>query len=223
MQGITDVILLSLLRTDFSKQKFNKVILFGITITIRYMICSLFSFLFYLYINFYVNLFLDIMISIIFVMNTDKIYKIVGKYEEETLFMSNYFIDNYNYENFRIWKKYLIIVISFYYIIYYAIFPITSQIMIIYIIQSLICYLIVDNLENKNGLLYDIYNKVMDYKYVKTKLLESPTIIDNYNEKEILNEKDFIYIKNNSPIKLLQSNSKDNLNSFIKNDDYFLQ
>ena len=64
MQGITDVILLSLLRTDFSKQKFNKVILFGITITIRYMICSLFSFLFYLYINFYVNLFLDIIMAI---------------------------------------------------------------------------------------------------------------------------------------------------------------
>ncbi len=175
---------LLVLKNKYTEKKMNQILLHGITMIIRYLICSLVSFFIYMYINYYIGFVFDIIFSVVLILNTSYLYVVVNKYEEETIMLADYFYKNYSQENFRIWKKKFVITSSIYYIIYYSIFEITSKIMIQYIIQSLIIYMLVDNIENRNGILYTIYNKIQDLYFIRVKKYKNIELIEDYSIKK---------------------------------------
>ena len=182
-QNFGDAIIKTLLTTYYTKKRINHLLLFGITLLCRSIINFLMCFIIYTDI-WGINFTIQILIGIILVLKTNYIYFFVKKYETETFNIASYLVSNYSPDNFRKWKKGVVIVVSMFYIIYLRFVPITSDILIEYIMQFLICYLIVDNIENNNGIIFDIYNKVLDKKYVRVYKKADIIFIDNYNPNE---------------------------------------
>lgn len=219
-QNIENKFFLLFLKNKYTEKKVNQILLYGITILIRYFICSTFSLFIYLYINYYLSFIFDIIFSVMLILKTSYLFFIVSKYEEETIQISNYFIQNYSPENFRIWKKNFVIASSLYYIIYYSIFEITSKIMIQYIIQSLIVYILVDNIENKNGFLYTIYDKLQDIYFIRIRKFKNVELIENYIKKS--SSIDFTQFQHiDEPIKNSEQIVKTKFNgNILINEDY---
>ena len=165
-RNIGDSMIKTLLTSDFTKRKLNKLTLLCMTLIVRSIINLFLTSLTYSGII-YIDFVLEILISILLVLKTNQILQLLKIYERNMLKMSSYFIDNYTPENFRTWKKYIVLFFSTYYIIYLLIYPIDSRILIRYIVQFLICYFIVDNIENRTGLIFDAYHKITKINYAK--------------------------------------------------------
>jgi len=180
-ENIGDSVIKTLLTTDYTIKKLNILTIYIITLIIRSILISFIIFLITTGI-FYVDFISTILVSIIIILKTQFISYIVLKYEDEIFKLSDYLIKNYNHQNFRKWKKLIVLFICFYYIIYLLLYPVNSNVLIQYIIQFLICYFIVDNIENRNGLLFDTYTKIVDKRYMRFKKLGDITIIENYRD-----------------------------------------
>jgi hypothetical protein len=184
-QNIGENTLKTIIHLDYTKAKLNKLTILIITILIRNLLNGLFSFL-------TTNIFafdwiLQIFAGVILILKTNTIYYHISKYENDLLFITSYFIENYDLINIRIWKRNFVIGISFGLILYLTIFPLNSYLLISYILQFLVCYLIIDNIENKNGILYDLIDLIRGY--TKFKFFESYKKIDDY-------KKDIVVIQN---------------------------
>ncbi len=182
-----DIFIKTLITTDYTKRKLNNIILFSITLLIRLFITMILCCVIYadiIYIDFFI--YMAIYIAIVF--KTKWIYYIVKKYDCETLTLTSYLIDNYTPENFRRWKKYIILTFSIYFIIYFLIFETTSTLLIIYIVQYLICYFIVDSIENKNGIMINTFNKIMDIRSCRVYRKCDMVIIEDYKEEHDMDQ-----------------------------------
>ena len=174
-----DSILKTILTTDYTKRKLNKLVLFLATLLARFLINTIIALLIY-YDKIYIDFVIQKSLSVCIVLKTNIIYEAVRKYEPDILKLSCYFIDNYSPEKFRIWKRNVVLTLCSFLIIYLYCVPITSNLMIAYIVQFLICYFIVDGIENKNGLIIDTYNKIMDRPNVRIYQQSDIIIIDDY-------------------------------------------
>lgn len=197
-QNFGDAIIKTLITTGYTKKRINYLILFLLTLLIRTLINSFLIFIIYTDI-WPVDFLIQVVLSILLVLKTNWIYFVVEKYKNESMKIADFLIDHYTPENFRVWKKKIIVCICVYFIIYFWFVSINSLIMIEYITQFLICYFVVDNIENKNGLLFDIYNKALDKRYVKVIKKDDLVIIDNYNsppkERKVEEDGDFVIFK----------------------------
>lgn len=189
---LSDKFIKTLLTANYTKNKINELTVNGIVILVRSILVSILSFM--VCTNYiFIDLLTSTIISISLILNTKYIFFAVSRYEKDILKISTYFIENYSEENFRKWKKIIVVPFCIYHIIYLLIYPIDSFILILYILQFLLSYFIVDNIENRNGKLYDLYKIVYQKLFLKTKIFDTAKVYEDYNEElrdfEIIDDK----------------------------------
>jgi len=197
--NIGDAIIKTLLTIDYTKRKLNHITLFFATLFARSIVNLIISSIFYVDI-FFIDFTIEILLSIFLVLKTNIIFNFVKKYNSELYSVSSYLIDNYSVDNFRKWKKYCVVCISVFLIFYLMIYEITSLLLIQYIFQFLICYFIVDNIENKNGFIFNFYDKIKEKNSVKIYKKDDIIIIDEYkkpNDSETILVEDFFVFETN--------------------------
>lgn len=188
----TDKILRSIIKTSYAKKKLSSLLLMLITIIVRLVIDVILSIIINSYINnVYIDFWIQITVSIILVLGSNWIYKLVERFDRDIYGLTKYLVDNYTAENYRKWKRNITFGMCILVIIYLQLSQLTSNILILYVIQYMICYIVIDLIENKyNNLLSPTYGP---YKAVYTydddfKLPEnspiSPPSISNDNENK---------------------------------------
>ena len=197
-----------LVHAKYTKMQLNRLVLMLVTIIIRNMINGLVCILVLTGYRVF-DFFVQAIISILFILKTNWFYYNVQKYENEFLTITEYFVDNYNFENFRRWKKNLVATLCTIFIVYLFVFPMSSAILIEWILQFLVCYLVIDNIENKNGILYDFVDMVMillgkRIKSGQVTISERINIIDTYAQ-EIANAKSESTIVENTHTTIVES------------------
>lgn len=183
-KNISDAIIKTCLSIDYTKRKINKLFMYIITLVLRFL-CNLAVTSIVYTGNFWIDFPLEIAIGVIFILYTPKFYTIVTRYKSDILELSRYLIDNYNEENFRLWKLYVVFPTATFTIAYLCLFEITSFLLIQYIVQFLLCYLIVDNIENREGILVDAYNAFRYTRNVKIYDKQDIVFIENYKEPQL--------------------------------------
>jgi hypothetical protein len=207
-----DEVFKTIIVSSYSKKKLNFMFMTFIATIIRFhiisIICAIFTF------NIYIDFFLHILLSILIIINSDIIYNILSKYQLEFYTFTKYYINNFNFENFKKWKKNIILASSIYIILILTQIEITSNLLIIYLIENLIIFLIVEKLENNY-----IKNIIKNYKEKPKPIIfhNKVEIVENYllsnsitktnsnkikNNKKLFNKKnqeDFIFIEEISP------------------------
>ena len=154
------------------------------------MLCFIFSY------NIYVDFFLHAFISIVIVLKSHWIYDIVEGKHKVFYSFTRYAINNYTIENYRRWKRNIVLCISLYFIILLLIFEINNNLLIMYIIQYLLTYFIIDVIEHNK---IDILLKKLKDK-PKNKLYKEIDILDDYckiteeNIENIENKKKYVVI-----------------------------
>jgi len=136
-----------LLMTKFVQDKLT-IILMSIFVNIVQMhivsiLCVLLSF------GPIIDFVLHTFISIIVTLNMHLIYNAVERYKSEFNSLTRYLINNYSFENYRYWKRIVVGVASGYACIILWRTEVTSWLLFIYIIQSGICFSIVDQIEER--------------------------------------------------------------------------
>jgi len=199
-----DQILKSVIATSYAQEKVNVLLMMFITIIIRIhintIVCTYFT------INQYVDFFLHSTIAVIVVLKSSIIYNILKRYEDIFLTMTQYFITNYTPKNYRKWKRNITLITSTYIMLILYISQITSNMMITYILQYLLSYFIIDQIEQEK-----VSKIIRDFNEKPTSAIHgSINIIDDYydsdnninkDKTDNVNDIDFILIKNNNKIK----------------------
>lgn len=155
----TDQILRSIVKTTYAKKKFSTLLLMMLTVFVRLQIDALLGFIFN-FRNQQINFIVQILISVILVLKSGWIYKIVERFDSEVYGLTRYLINNYSDENYRRWKRNITFTICIYLIIYLSFVEITSSLLIIFIIQYLICYVIIEFIERRYyNQVFGMFNK----------------------------------------------------------------
>jgi len=137
----------SLIRTSFTKRTFCYLLLSLITVIIRTHIDAVTAYLLTPDI-FILNSLVRIIISTILILNSKYIYDIVQRYTPEVYNLSRYLINNYNEKNFKRWKQKVNLTMCIYFYLVTYIIDITSISLRVTIIEYLICYIIVEIIDN---------------------------------------------------------------------------
>jgi len=136
-----------LILTDFIQKKLAYILIsFAVSILqlhIVSILCYMTSF------NPYVDFVVQIGISVGISLNISFIYKIVEKYHEEFYMLTQYLINNYTFENYRYWKRLIVVSMGVYACIGLLFINITNIVLIVYIIQYLITFLIIEQFEQR--------------------------------------------------------------------------
>lgn len=100
--------------------------------------------------NSYIDFVVQISISIILTLNIKYTYNFVERYQTEIQILTRYLIENYNINNYRFWKRIFILSLCLYSCCLLAVIRLTNWIILIYIIQYALCFLILEQIEQKN-------------------------------------------------------------------------
>jgi hypothetical protein len=196
-----DQILKSVIATSYAQEKVNVILMMFITIIIRFhintIVCTYFS------INQYIDFFLHSTIAVIVVLKSSIIYNILKRYEDIFLKMTQYFITNYTPRNYRKWKRNITLIASSYIIMILYLSQITSNMMIIFILQYLLSYFIIDQIEQEriSKIIKDFNEKPISAIHGSINLIENFYNSENETEKNYENDINFILIKNDNKIK----------------------
>jgi hypothetical protein len=122
-------------------------------------------------------------------MMTDPIYTSLIGFKEDFESVARYLLMNYSYENMRRWRRYVVICIASYIVIYCTVYTIDSWSMIGYAIQFLSCHLIADEIENRNGPIKRFLEHRYDEAYAamttkRYEKLEDLTVFEDYEPKK---------------------------------------
>lgn len=197
----SDQILKSIIATSYAQEKVNILLMMFITIILRIhvntLICTYFT------INQYIDFFLHSFIAVIVVLKSSIIYNILKRYEDVFLKITQHFINNYNPNKYRKWKRNITIFISLYIILILYITKIKSDDLIIYILQYLLSYFIIDQIEQEKitKIIKDYQEKPVSTIHGSINLVEN--YIENNNDDIKENDIDFILIKNKNKGKKL--------------------
>ena len=133
--------------------------------------------------------------------------------------LTRYFVNNYTPERYRNWKKYGMLVLSFYLILIFCIVDITSNLLIIYTVQNLIIYFIIDIIEHDKFMKFidSINNKPKHVIYGELNIIDDYYNIDETKYRIVEEEEEGEYIKIGLDSK--KGKSKSNSNSDSKNND----
>ena len=140
-------LLKSIIATRYAKSKLSILLMLIATSILRLHLSSVITIL--LSCNFYVDFVVQIVVSIIAVFQTNRIYKFVELFKPHFYSLTRYIINNYTPERYRKWKRNVTLCICFYIIILFSFFEITSKLVIMYTIQYMICYGVVDIIEQR--------------------------------------------------------------------------
>lgn len=140
-------LLKSIIATRYAKSKLSILLMLIATSILRLHLSSVITIL--LSCNFYVDFVVQIVVSIIAVFQTNRIYKFVELFKPHFYSLTRYIINNYTPERYRKWKRNVTLCICFYIILLFSFFEITSKLVIMYTIQYMICYGVVDIIEQR--------------------------------------------------------------------------
>lgn len=144
----TDKIVRSVIKTSYAKKKLSSLLLMLITIVVRLVLDIILGCV----INFnntYLDFWLQIIISIILVLQSNSIYEFIKRFEADIYKLTKYLVNNYTDENYRKWKRNITLIGCLFLIVYLYFVQLNSYILILYVIQYLICYIIIDLIENR--------------------------------------------------------------------------
>jgi len=167
-------IIRSIIVSSYVKKKINVLVMMLATVLLRTCVCSLFCFV--ISYNIYIDFFLHSFISIILVLNSEWIYDIVEGKNHIFYSITRYAINNYTPVNWRRWKRNVILCIAMYFIVLLLIFDVDSNILIMYIVQYILTYFIIDLIEHNK--LDNIIKNIRDKP--KQKLFNDIDIIEDH-------------------------------------------
>ena len=140
-------LLKSIIATKYAKGKLSILLMLIATSILRLHLTTIITTT--LSYNFYVDFFTQIIVSIIAVFQTNRIYKFIELFKPYFYSLTRYIINNYTPERYRKWKRNVTLCICFYIILIFSLFEITSNLVKMYTIQYMICYGIVDIIEQR--------------------------------------------------------------------------
>ena len=140
-------LLKSIIATRYAKGKLTVLLMLIFTAILKLHLSSIITIL--LSTNIYVDFFTQIIVSIIAVFQTNRIYRFVEGYKSHFYALTRYIINNYTPERYRRWKRNVTLGICIYIIVIFSLFEITSNLVIMYTIQYMICYGVVDVIEQR--------------------------------------------------------------------------
>lgn len=188
-----DQILRSIVKTTYAKKKVSLLLLMILTVIFKIHVDAILSIIFNTG-NFYIDFCTQILISVILVIKSGWIYKIVEKFDTEVYLLTRYLINNYTENNYRKWKRNITLVICFYLIIYLSVIEINNNMLKTYIIQYMVCYFIIEMIEKKYyGHIFDLFHEKSPIFVLNDDNLQ---IKRNSIDKKI-NDMDFNEFKNN--------------------------
>ena len=137
----------SLIRTSFTKRTFCYLLLSLITVIIRTHLDAFTAYLLTPDI-FLLDSLMRITVSTTLILNSKYIYDIVQRYTPEVYNLSRYLINNYNEKNFKRWKRKVNLTLCIYFYLITYIIDITNISLRVTIIEYVICYIIVELIDN---------------------------------------------------------------------------
>ena len=185
----SDQILKSVIVSKYAKEKLTILLMILITAIIRLHLLSIISIA--ISINFWLDCMIQIPITVVISLNSHLIYRIVEYYQPQLYQLTRYLINNYSFENYRRWKRNLVLSVCLYIIILLFFIKITSNLVIIYIVQYIISYGIVDLIEQKQleEMIDQIYNKPKNIIYGEVNIKKDYCEASQIEEKqEAINE-----------------------------------
>lgn len=140
-------LLKSIIATRYAKGKLSVLLMMIATSILRLHLSSMITIM--LSYNPYVDFFTQIVVSIVAVFQTNRIYNFVELFKPRFYSLTRYIINNYTPERYRCWKRNVTLCICLYIIIVFSLFDITSNLVKLYTIQYVICYGVVDIIEQR--------------------------------------------------------------------------
>lgn len=140
-----DYIFQQLIASDFVKTKLTYILISIVANLIQVHIVSAICFL--VAFNKYVDFIVQIIVSVTCTLNISYTYNFVERYSKEFHELAKYILINFSLENYRYWKRIVVISGGIYACILLTFIQVTNQLLIIYILQYLICFLVIEQFE----------------------------------------------------------------------------
>lgn len=215
----SDQIIKSLVVTTYVKKKFNILFMMLLTIILRNILCCLLCVIFTY--NLYVDFFLHSVISIVLILQSHIIYEVIKSKKTFFYKITKYAINNYTIDNYRRWKRNILLTLSAIGIVMLLFIELNSYLLIYYIFQNLFIYGIVDVIEHdKIGkLLKEMKDKPRNKQFAKLQILEDYYIINDAEQLNLIDETEIIHEKEKSIRDEFAEDIQSNTNSIHNNTD----
>lgn len=136
-----------LIGSNFVRRKLSQIL---IAITVSLLNIHIVSGLsFIIAINPYIDFILQIAMSVCCSLNTGYLYDFVQRYQSEFDILSKYLITNYTLENYRFWKRIIIVTACLYLCIILTFIEVTNRLLFLYIFQYFLSFLIIEQFEQQ--------------------------------------------------------------------------
>ena len=199
----------SIIMTKYAKKKLSMLLILLFTVIVRMHILSILSIL--MCVNPYIDAVTQVIVAVIVTLKSHIIFNIISHFDEKIYIIVDYVVKNYTPERFRFWKKVGVSSICGYLILLLMFIEINNSLLINYIIQFLVTYYIIDQVEQKKfekfinrirdkpkRIIYGEFNIVNDF-YEEPKNEED---IDEQIELDYKESEQVEYLKSKSSIKL---------------------
>ena len=134
-----------IIQSRFLKTQVNFLFIMCLTMILQLYVNIILCYL--LMIGPYVDFFIQIILTIIIGFYTKYFLKFVLLFEKYIYNVTRYFIHNYSFENYRIWKRNLIISVCGLFILILFFYELNKIQIILQIIQTVISFLILDQIQ----------------------------------------------------------------------------
>lgn len=134
-----------LITTDFIQQKLAYILIAIAVNLIQIHIVSAICFL--LAFNKWVDFVVQIAVSVTCSLNVSYTYDFVERYHKEFTLLTQYIIQNFSIENYRYWKRIIIVTGGVYACVLLMFIQVTNALLMTYIIQYVLCFLIIEQFE----------------------------------------------------------------------------
>jgi len=170
-----DYILNKVLMSRFIKKKLSFILISLTANIIKLQFINLLSLI--LICHPIVDFILPIIITTVLSIYVDYFYNILSPYHDRFYQFAKYLIDNYSFENYIYWKRIVMFILMIYCMIVVTAFEINNRIIQLYIMQYIICFVIIDAYEQKHfQRFYERYKakpRTVIYDHMPTSLIES--------------------------------------------------
>jgi len=181
-----DALLENIIFTDWARDKFNVLMLSLWSMILRFHVISLLCMIFSGFqCGFYIDAVAHTFISIICTFYRRFFYNFMEQFSLESRTLVNYLLDNYTLQNYRKWKRNILLICCIYGIIACLLFPINSFLIIIYIIEYVVAFIVVDVTENKI-----IDNMIQEYKQRPKHVIHANFSIEDFNYNYVPTERE---------------------------------
>ena len=152
--------------------------------------------------NFYADFVLHIILSVLVTLKSHWFYNYMLLHKHQFYLLTRYFVNNYTPERYRDWKKYGMLSLSMYLILIFCLVDINSNLLIIYTVQNLIIYWIIDIIEHDKFMKFieSMNEKPKHIIYGELNIIDDYCTIDEnqYRVNPNFNENDYIAMGNNN-------------------------